>query len=157
MFIRLTLCAAAALALAAGNPPAEGDAAAAPAIRANWRVIQFRGATMAVPPGVVALSATTFLFGTVEIEVPDHVAVEFNDRGEAVFTLAPGEAPHAFVVRIGGEAYVVSARSRLVVPPSAVGRPRLEANPLAYRVPTPREFLDQGYDLGDPLDASPFR
>ena len=172
MFLRTTICTLAALAAGAAtaSPPAapggNGSSSSGPALpatnpltaRANWRVVTFRGAALHAPPGVVPLSGNTLLFGTVEIELDDEdVVLEFNDRGEACFAVAPDQPPHAFVVRIGTSKIVASGRSRLIVPNPAVGRPRFEALPNTYRVPTPREFLDQSHDLGDPLDASPFR
>jgi hypothetical protein len=156
----LTVCAA--LALGATPPPApaaggSGDSIAGPApLRANWRTITFRGAFVKAPPGVVPLGPNTFLFGAVEVELPEDVVLSFNDQGEALFTLADDENPHAFVVRVGESRIVVGARSRLVVPPPAVGKPRFEAAS-TYRVPTAREYLDESYDLGDPFDASPYR
>jgi hypothetical protein len=170
MFIRSSLCLLAALAFGGAHAPAgngvPGSASVAgdrdvtfspSAARMNWRVISFRGTSLPVPPGVLPLTLTTFLFGSVEVEVPADVVIEFNERGEAVFTLEPESTPHSFVVRVGASKIVAGARSRLIVPPPAVGKPRFESSPFTYRVPTPREFLDQAYDLGDPLDASPFR
>ena len=166
MLLRTLTCTLAALAVdmatpspvaPGGNGSAGGAPAVAAAPSANWKVVTFRGAALHAPPGVVPLTERTLLFGTVEIEVPDDVVIEFNPAGEAVFVLAPDASPHAFVVRIGASKIVSGARSRLIVPNPAVGRPRFESLPNSYRVPTPREFLDQAHDLGDPLDASPFR
>jgi hypothetical protein len=167
MLTRLSLCTLAALSLGGGPATGEGGEAGAgggsesvgatAAMPVLWKVIHFRGSRLSAPPGVVPLSPNVLLFGTVEVEVPPDVAIEFNARGEAVFTLGKDEKPHAWFVRVGRTKILASARSRLVVPPPAVGSPRFESDRFAYRVPTPREFLDQSYDLGDPFDASPFR
>ena len=156
----LTLCTALALGAPAPLAPAaggSGDAVGRPApLHPNWRTISFRGAFLTAPPGVIPLGPNSFLFGAVEVELPEDVELSFNDKGEAVFALADDQQPHAFVVRVGESRIVVGARSRLVVPPPAVGKPRFETAS-TYRVPTAREYLDESYDLGDPFDASPYR
>jgi hypothetical protein len=168
MMLRLALGTIAAAALAAGGtspaPAAPAPAAASADTRdvtnvgrASFRVITFRGKDRSVPPGVLPLSANVLLIGHVEVEVPPGVDFSFNEENEAVFHLAEGEPPHPWVLRVGRQKLVAGAKSRLVVPFPAVGPPRFESAPFAYWVSAPREFLDQAQDLGDPLDASPFR
>ena len=173
-FTRLGLCALAAIALGGAEPPASGGAAPSknpPAktssdaakefvdslTMGSWRVITIHGTPRSVPPGVFPLTPSTFLFGSIEVEVPEDADFTFNERGEIVFVLADDQEPHSFVVRVGKDRIVVGARSRLIVPHPAVGKPRFESIPFAYRVPSPREFLDEADDLGDPADASPYQ
>jgi hypothetical protein len=144
---------------AAGANDTSNDAVAnirAPS-RVNWRYIRFRGAEHRVPPSVLPLSGDLLLFGIVEVQVPEGVDFEFNDDGEAVFALAEGQSPRNWVLRVGKKQLVANARSRVVVPLPSVGSPRFESTPFQVEFLARREFLDQAYDLEDPLDASPFR
>lgn len=123
----------------------------------NSRVILFRGDRVAAPPGVRVLSDTSLLIGTTTVEVPEDVAVEFNEKGEAVFTLAKGSKPHPWVLTVGKKRLLASATARAVVPLLGVGEPRVEWSHYALSVPPPQSFLHVVQDLKDPFDASPYR
>lgn len=161
MLLRLSLGTLAALLFASGGGPAgnggEDDTGAPVVATPSWRVVHFRGRDHFVPPGVVLLAPNVLLLGHVEIEIPRGVDFSFNEKGETVFALSPDEPPHPWVLRVGRKSLVAGRQSRIVVPLPSVGPPRFVSSPFTYRVATPREFLDQAWDLGDPLDASPFR
>jgi len=123
----------------------------------NSRVLLFRGDRVAAPPGVRVLSDTSLLIGTVTVDVPEDVAVEFNEKGEAVFTLAKDAKPHAWVLTVGRKRLLASPTARAVVPLLGVGEPRIEWSHYALSVPAPRSLLHAVQDLKDPFDASPYR
>jgi hypothetical protein len=123
----------------------------------NSRVILFRGDRVAAPPGVKVLSETSLLIGTTTVEVPEDVAVEFNEKGEAVFTLAKDAQPHPWVLTVGKKRLLASATARAIVPLLGVGEPRIEWSHYQLSVPPPRSFLHSVQDLKDPFDASPYR
>jgi hypothetical protein len=123
----------------------------------NSRILVFRGERLAAPPGVKVLSETALLVGAVTVEFPEDVTVEFNARGEAVFSLAKGVKPHSWVLKVGSKKLVASASARAVVPLLGVGEPRIEWSRFAFPVSAPTEFLHQVHDLKDPFDASPYR
>jgi hypothetical protein len=146
--------------LAANRPLAKnetGVATPAAISGVNSRVLLFRGSRIAAPPGVRVLSETSLLIGAVTVEFPEDVTVEFNEKGEAVFSLAKGAKPHAWVLKVGNKKLVASARARAVVPLLGVGEPRIEVSRFAFPVSAPSVFLHQVHDLKDPFDASPYR
>jgi hypothetical protein len=123
----------------------------------NSRVVLFRGDRLAAPPGVRVLSDTSLLIGTVTVDVPEDVAVEFNEKGEAVFTLAKDAKPHPWVLTVGRKRLLASATARAIVPLLGVGEPRIEWSHYMLPVAPPRSFLHVVQDLKDPFDASPYR
>jgi hypothetical protein len=49
----------------------------------NSRVLLFRGERLNAPPAIRVLSDTSLLIGSVVVEFPEDVGVEFNEKGEA--------------------------------------------------------------------------
>lgn len=141
----------------AKSPKAGTELALATSTSINSRTLVFRGHEIAAPPGVRPLSATSLLIGAVVVEFPANVNVEFNEKGEAVFSLAPDAPKRSWVMTIGKKKVVASATAHAIVPLLGVGEPRIEWSHFAYPTPTPREFVNHVSDLKDPLDASPYR
>jgi len=133
---------------------AQGDGSSTPI---NQRKLEFRGDRIAAPAGVQVLSDTSLKIGRETVDFPADVDVVFNEKGEAVFSLAKGARPHSWVLRIGKKKVVGSATARVVVPLLGVGDPRIEWSPYTFLVPPPRDHLQPAKDLKDPFDASPFR
>jgi hypothetical protein len=141
-------------------PPARDPKIAVPVIAGasiNSRVLLFRGSRVAAPPAVRVLSDTSLLIGAVTVDLPDDVNVEFNEKGEAVFSLAKDVRPHPWVLTVGKKKLVASATARAIVPLLGVGEPRIEWSHYTLSVPPPRSFLHDVQDLKDPFDASPYR
>jgi hypothetical protein len=166
-FVRPLLVAAATLALPAGNEPAPSEtlgkkanvtAVSMTAVRASTltSMVLFRGMPLRTPPGIRVLSPSTLLLGGLAVEVPEDVMVEFNEHGEAVFSLAKNSPRRAWVLTVGKKKIVASASARTVVPLPGTGDPRVEWSPFAYMVPPPNDSLRRARDLEDPYDASPF-
>lgn len=133
---------------------AQGDGNSAPI---NQNSLEFRGDHLHAPAGVHVLSDTSLKIGRETVEFPADVSVAFNEKGEAVFSLAKGARPHSWVLRIGKKKVVGSATARVVVPLLGVGDPRIEWSQYSFLVPPPRDHLQPAKDLKDPFDASPFR
>jgi len=163
--VRPLLVAAAALALPARSEPAPSETRPAN-VTANiapmaptklTSLVLFRGMPLRTPPGIRVLSPSTLLLGGLAVEVPEDVVVEFNERGEAVFSLAKSSTRRSWVLTVGKKKIVASAQARTVVPLPGTGAPRVEWSPFAYSVPPPNDSLHRARDLEDPYDASPFQ
>jgi hypothetical protein len=123
----------------------------------NSRVLLFRGERLNAPPAIRVLSDTSLLIGSVVVEFPEDVGVEFNEKGEAVFALEKGARAHSWILKVGKKKLIASATARAIVPLLGVGEPRIEWSRFSFPVPAPRDSLHPATDLKDPFDASPYR